>query len=100
MGKHPVVTPILSKACKDINVINPNPNSFPIIFHDAPTIPDDSGGPLMNEAGDLIGIHSKMRLNKSLWRAVLDKVDTDKLIIRNIAEPIPLEKIPSLIQSE
>ena len=67
-----------------------------VILHNAPTIPGDSGGPLMDEQGALIGVHSKMIMNKSLLGAVFNKVDSKRLIKTNIAEPVLQDFIHSI----
>lgn len=41
-----------------------------IVLHDAPVIGGDSGGPLLNRSGDLVGINCKSRLVYSFWAGV------------------------------
>jgi len=70
------------------------------IFHYAPIIPGDSGGPLISESGNLVGIHSKIRMNKSLFQAIFDTADAEKVLKFSIAESVQKSFITSIIKNE
>ncbi len=44
--------------------------AFVTVHHDAPLGGGDSGGPLLDRTGDLLGINSGARINSSLWQQV------------------------------
>ena len=52
-----------------LDALGSSPASM-IVHHDAPLAGGDSGGPLLDRTGDLIGINSTFRITNSLWKKV------------------------------
>lgn len=66
------------------------PHAATVIRHNAPLVPGDSGGPVLDRNGDLIGVNSTGRVALSIWQRIkiglgLASARFDKIEYSNLA---------------
>lgn len=78
--------------------------SFVAIRHDAPTVAGDSGGPLLDREGKLIGINSAVGWSTSPWHGLAILLGTpprlDQIAISNLAIMPNLSWLRQVIESD
>ena len=85
----------------------PDRTSFPVVFirHDAPLVSGDSGGPILNRNGDLIGVNSTGRVSLSIWQRIKIGLGfghgrSEKLEYSNLAVMPDLNWVQEMIEQD